>query len=311
VGTSRAIIVAPGVRTAPVTAGWRADAATIADTIRAHPLLIVTGVVGFSLRGGILVLIVPILVLPTSVEVRLLLGDGLGTTGLTPAFFIAVAALSVISLGVALFALYAIARCELSGFARYSDTRLLPARRTLLTRKLFVIEAFALLTILLAAVPLVAATAQAAYSEIVLPSSTASIYERVVHAVTPQIVGFIAAIVIVEAISAVTARRTMSRAFGLGDRVDFIHHPFRMLAVAVVGWALLVGALLVAIPALRFVWDVVRSVYLQNGLSGGVREVLAAMAVALLFGGVFAVVLFVCGLVSTIRSGLWTLASLR
>ena len=77
------------------------------------------------------------------------------------------------------------------------------------------------------------------------------------------------------------------------------------------GWALLIGALLVTAPALGLAWEAVRSVYLSTGLSGGIRDLASALLVALLFGGVFAATLFVGGLISTIRSGMWTLASLR
>jgi len=58
-------------------------------------------------------------------------------------------------------------------------------------------------------------------------------------------------------------------------------------------------------------WDAVRFVFLSTGLSGGAQELAGALVVALFFGGVFAASLLLGGLVSTVRAGLWTLASLR
>ena len=146
--------------------GWRADIANVIGAIRDHPFLLVLGMLGFSLRGGIVLLIVPILVLPTAVEVRFLLGDSLGSRGLTPGFFLLVAALSAAALAAALFALYALARIELASFTRFvnagGDTgpygwlppgRLVGDARGGTTTRLFVVEAFALLAILLCAVP--------------------------------------------------------------------------------------------------------------------------------------------------------------
>ena len=115
--------------------------------------------VGFSLRGGIVFLTVPILVLPTSVEVRLLLGDNLSSTGLTPGFFLLVAALSLATLGLALLVLYVLARCELAALTRFVNAtsdraRNMRGRRRAacrrdahqaVTSRLFVVEAVALL----------------------------------------------------------------------------------------------------------------------------------------------------------------------
>ena len=313
----------PGLRT-DAGPGWRSDAAAIAGTTRLHPHLLVIGMIGFMLRGGILLLTVPILILPTSVEVRLLLGGNLNSTGLTPGFFLIVTGLSIGTLLVALLVLYTLARCELASFSRFvnapqsSDNhawsapgQLTQRQRTAVTSKLFVIEALALLAVLIAAIPLASALGSATLSEIVSPSSTASIYSRIFNDVSPQLIGFVAAIVAVEAVSAVATRHLLARTLGLRAFARIEHHALRTLAVAVLGWALLIGALLVTAPALGLAWEAVRSVYLSTGSSGGIRDLASALLVALLFGGVFAATLFVGGLISTIRSGMWTLASLR
>ncbi len=322
-GTSRAL-VAPGVRTSAGATGLRADVATVVGAIRNHPFLLVLGMLGFALRGGILLLIVPILVLPTAVEVRFLLGDSLGSRGLTPGFFVLVAALSVVILGLALLVLYALARIELASFTRFVNAagespehawlapgRLLDDARGATTSRLFVVEAVALLAVLLAAVPLAAAAGQATLAEITLPSSTESIYARILNDVSAPLLVWFVAIVVIEAISAVVARRVLAGAFSLAPYFRMTHRPLRAVLVAVIGWALFALAVVLGVVVLGVAWQAVESVFLSNGLSGGLRELVSALLVALLFGGVFAGALVVCGLVSAIRAGLWTLASLR
>jgi hypothetical protein len=282
------------------------------------------GIIGFALRGGIVFLTVPILILPTSVEARLLLGSNLGSTGLTGTFYVLVAALSALTLLAAVVILYVLARSELALFARFVNSsapsaehawlppgRVADERRNHLVARLYVIQALALLAVLVAAVPLAATIGQVTLQEILLPSSTASIYARIAQDVALPVMGWIGAIILVEAVSAVATRRVLGASFGLRVHVRIARHPFRAVLVAAIGWLLFVGAIALSLAALGLSWDVVRSVFLTTGLSGESSEVVSAVLVALLFATVFTGALVLCGLVSTIRAGLWTLASLR
>ena len=321
-GSSRAIAV-PGLRTQAAT-GWRADVATISSTLRTHPRLLIPGMVGFAARGGILFLAMPILVLPTSVEARLLLGGNIGSNGLTPGFFILVAALSAATLAAAMVVLYLIARCELASFTRFvnsapaSGEHVWPApgrldtaeRRTLISR-LFVVEALAMLAVLACAVPLAAALGQATVNEVILPSSSDSIYGRVVNDVLAPLVAWLAAIVVIETVSAVAARGVLAGAFGLRGHFRIVRHPLRLVGVAVAGWLLFVGTVFVIYVGLSACWLAVESVFLSTGLSTDLRELVSALIVAIALGLAFAAALFLGGLVSAARAGLWTLASLR
>ena len=321
-GTSRTVAVV-GLRTSAV-GGWRSDVSVTASAIRDHPVLLLVGVIGFALRGGIVLLTVPILILPTQVEVRLALGGNLGSTGLTGGFFVIVGALSILAFALGLLCLYTLARCELAAFTRFVNhaergeqlARPTPGRvdaptRRTATVRIFVVESLALLAILMAAVPLAAAIGDATLSEILLPSSTGSIYGRILGRVTAPLVGFVVALVLVEGISAVAVRAVLAQPFGLARHAGVLRRPLRKIAVAVVGWALFIGALAVGLLALAPTWDVVRAVFLSRGLSGDIRDIASAMVVALLFGAVYAAALLLCGLVSAFRSGLWTFASLR
>jgi hypothetical protein len=322
VGSSN-VLVAPGVRT-QAASGWRADVATIVGTIRAHSQTLVLGMIGFALRGGIIFLTVPIIVLPTSVEVRLLLGSGLGPSGLTSDFYLAAGLLSVLTLGLALLVLYVLARCETGLYARFvnssqpnvehawtSPGRLDDEDRSLLSSRMFVAETATLIVILLAAVPLAVAIAQSTYEEIVLPSSSDSLYVRIFNDVALPLIVFIVSIVVIEAVSAIVTRRILAGAFGLRPHNRLAHHPLRVIGIAVVGWVLFVGTVGLSFVVLSATWQVVQSVFLSTGVSGDLRDLTSAIIVALLFGLLFSACLFLCGLISTVRSGLWTLASLR
>jgi len=323
VGTYRALL-APGVRTAPIAAGWRADIATVAGTIRSHPTLLIPGVIGFALRGGIVLLTVPILILPSSVEVRLLLGSNIGSTGLTGGFYLLVAALSVLTMIIALGVLYVIARCEIALFGRFVNSREPSAEHAWLppgriasrsearaVNRVFVVQSLALLAVLLCAVPLAAAIGQATINELVLPSSADSMYARIAADVALPFVAWLAAIVVIESGSAIWTRRVLAASFGLKSHARIGRHPLRIVGVAVLGWALFIGALGLSVVVLSLMWGVVESVFLSTGLSTDPRDLISALLVALLFGAVFALALLMCGLVSTVRAGLWTLASLR
>lgn len=292
--------------------------------IRAHPSLLLSGIIGFALRGGIVLLTVPIVVLPTAVEVRFLLGGGLSSTGLTPGFFEAIALLTLLAVTLALAALYALARCEIAQFSRFvhyadrSDSHpwlppsplAAPARRSLVRRE-YVVQAVALLAVLAAVVPLAAAVGQATLSEIILPSSSNSIYSRILGDVMTPVVAFGAALVGVEGVSAIATRVLLARAYGLRGRMSVTRHLPREIAVAVAGWLLFFAGVLVSVAVLALAWDAVRSVFLSSGLAGGLLDIVSALLVALLFGAVYTGALLLCGFVSAVRAGLWTFASLR
>jgi hypothetical protein len=312
-----------GLRTT-AAAGWRTDLGTTFAVVRDNPKLLLAGVIGFALRGGIVLLTIPVLILPTSVEVRLLIGNGLSSTGLTTGFFVAIAALTSLTLLLALVALYALARCEIAAFSRFvsysnradehpwtAPAQLGRRERRALERRVFVVQALALLAVLAAAVPLAAAIANATVAEIMLPSSGASMYSRILADVIGPLVGSLVALVVVEAMSAMATRVVLSRAYGLKARIHVTRHALREMAVAVAGWLLFFGALLVSVTVLGLVWQAVRSVFLATDLSGGLPEVLAGLLVALLFAAVYAGALVLCGFASAVRAGLWTFAALR
>lgn len=134
---------------------------------------------------------------------------------------------------------------------------------------------------------------------------------RIANDVSLPLIVFIASIVVIEAVSAIATRRVLAGAFGLRPHNRLARHPLRVVGVAITGWILFIGAVGLSFIVLSATWQVVQSVFLSTGLSGDLRDLTSAIIVALLFGLLFSACLFLCGLVSTVRSGLWTLASLR
>ncbi len=321
-GTSRGIAIV-GLSTLP-RAGWRTDISAAVAVVRDRPYLWLLGIIGFSLRGGILLLTLPIIILPTQVEVRLALGNNLDSTGLTDGFWLLVVGMTVLTLVALLSILFALARVEIATFSQLvhdphsADQRsdIAPrsfgrgGRRTLASR-LYVIKSTALLVVLISAIPLAAAIGDVATREIVAPTSSDPIYLRVLGQLREPILLVIGVIFVVEFVSATLSRRVLIRSAGLTRRGTFTAHPLRLVLAAIFGWALFFGALAIAVWTTGIAWHTARSVFLSAGWSTQAEQVLALLGAAILLGAVFGLALLVCGIASAIRASVWSLASLR
>jgi hypothetical protein len=304
--------------------GFRADIASALSIVRGRPYLWLLGIIGFSLRGGIVLLTLPIIVLPTQVEVRLALGNSLTSTGLADGFWLLAAGATLLTLAVLLLVLVALARLEIATFRQLvddphsADQRFgaephaldRRARRALISR-LYVVQSTALVAILLSAIPLAAGLGDATLRELVAPSSSDPVFVRVLSQVRELVLVVVATVFVAELFSATASRRLLIRATGLTRRGTFTRHPRRMLAVAVLGWGLFIGALTAAAWAISVAWEATRSVFLSAGWSGQAEQAVALMAASVLLAAVFALVLLACGIVSALRGSLWSLASLR
>ena len=156
--------------------GWRALVGHALAAPIEQPSLWLLGILSFMLRGGLVVLLVPIIVLPTQVEVRLMIGNNLGSSGFSPAFYVGIGAATIISTGLVMAVLYGLARIEIAAHSRVTrDADFEPSPRHdpgARLRDLFVVEALTAVALLLAAVPLAAALGNWTYQEIILPTST-------------------------------------------------------------------------------------------------------------------------------------------
>jgi hypothetical protein len=334
--STRSIAVV-GLRTLP-RHGWRADLEVALAFVRRRPDAWLLGALGFSLRGGIALLTLPIIVLPTQVEARQLLGSGLSSSGLTQGFWQGVVVATVITVAVLLGIFYVLARTELGLFERLvADSASEPgpatqARRQLtrggragLLARLFVVQAVGALALLMSAVPAAVAMGDAAYAELLAPTSAESIFVRIYGHVVDELFVAIIALGIVELVTAAASRALMTDAYGLaqgarrggmlartfaGSARALLLHPLRTAVNAALGWALTLVAALTGLWLIGPAWQTTRSVFLAAPASGA-AQLAALLAVAALLAIVFATAIAVLGLVSTFRASLGSLASLR
>ena len=270
-------------------------------------------------RGGLVVLMLPIVVLPTQVEVRLMLGGNLDSGGLSPAFWAAVGAATIFSSGLLLAVLYGLARIEASAFERLArdpdldiPVRANPAARL---RDLFVVQSLTLIALLLAAAPLAAALGQVTYDELLRPTSTAHIFDRVLAQVLLPLTLLAVALPVVDSVSAAATRRLLiGRSVGSavsGSINAFVRRPARFFATAAVAWLTLAVVVVATNTALTIAWQATRAAFLRTTSIADMLTSVAPLLVAVLLCGVFASGLAVCGYVAAFRNALWTITSLR
>jgi hypothetical protein len=321
---SSRILAAPGLRTLPRT-GWRSGVLTAWTVVARDPHLWLLGALGFSLRGGIVVLLLPILAIPTQVEVRLLIGDYLGTTGFTSSFWMLIAGFSAGAALLTVAILLALARLELGSFERIiandevqADTELAATsvagnRRRGIFAKLFVVQVLAFVALIACVAPVASLTVRSAYAELTLPSSSAPIYERVAGTVAEPLFFLLVAIVIVEMLSALATREVLARAYGRRRvrRSLAWHAPLRVIGTSLVSWTATLTAVLPALWALSAAWTATRAAFLSSVSLSDLGDDTAMAAAALALSAAFILGLFLAGVASSFRSALWSVARLR
>ena len=271
------------------------------------------------LRGGIVVLLLPIVVLPTQVEVRLMIGGNLGSSGFSPAFYVGIGAATIFLTGLVLAVLYALVRIELATHARVTgDTDFEPPARSdpgARMRDLFVVEALTTMALLLAVVPLAAGLGQWVYQEIIFPSSTALLYDRVLAHLWSPIAIFAVALPIIDSISAVWVRgllsgKSVGSAF-VGSIGAIVRRPFWFFATALLAWLALILAVAGTEWALTVAWQATRAAFLATTSISDMLTEIAPILVAVLLAGVFVCGLAICGYVAGFRNALWTVTGTR
>jgi hypothetical protein len=251
--------------------------------------------------------------------VRLILGGNLGSSGLASGFLVAVGAATIFSTGLVMAVLYALARIEVAAFdrlARDPDAEIVPTvDPNARVRDLFVLESLTLIALLLAAAPLAAALGQVTYDEILRPTSTAPIYDRVLAQVTLPLAFLAVAVPLVDSLSAAMVRRLlMGRSVGSavsGSIGAVVRRPVRFLATSVVALLALASVVVATDAALTIAWNATRAAFLRTTSIADMLTSVAPLLVAVLLAGVFMSGLAVCGYVAAFRNALWTLTSLR
>ena len=332
------VLAAPGLRTA-AHPRWSTEVGTALAVIAGQPVLWLLGAAGFTLRGGIVLLTLPILVLPTQVEVRLALGGNLGSTGLTAGFWGLVALGSLVTAFIAVLVLLVLARLEMASFQRLAvdpesgDMRAWQAPRTLvggrqrlLFSRVFTIQALALLGLVLFALPLASSVGPATLEELLRPTSSGTIYVRVLDHLVPQLILFGVGVVIVEMVSAVATRTLLLQSAGLGSTgrpsrrpllgavltgvSAPLRSPIRTVRTSALGWLATLVALLPVLWAIGVAWQATRATFLATTSVSDMARDPGTFIVAFALAAVFAAGLLVTGFASAFRAGLWTIDAL-
>ncbi len=335
---SSRILVAPGLRTL-ARPGWRAGLTTALSVVAGQPQLWLLGMVGFLLRGGVLLLALPIVILPTQVEARLLIGDYLGSTGFTGGFWGLLAAAALFAAVLSVVVLLVLARTELAAFERLMDdpeavdhAAIEPARlsrnaRNRLFLRLFGIQVLTFAALMACAAPLASAVGQKAFDEIVRPSSSSSIYARVLGGVGEPLFLFLVALVVIEMLSALATRELLVRATAWrgtpGSRRLWllpavvsalarpVRSPLRTLGTAAICWIVTAAVLLPALWAISISWEAVRGAFLTSVGFSDSTEVLGLVLVAVGLSAAFVLAIALAGFASALRAALWSVERLR
>ena len=295
--------------------------------------------VGFCLRGGVVLLALPIIVLPTQVEARLLIGDYLGSTGFSPSFWVFLAILAMVASVVTVCVLLVLARVELSAFRTLIDdpetaghTGFRPAHPTGSARgrlymRLFGVQVLTFLALLACAAPVAFAVVQKSFDEITRPTSSAPIYGRVLAGVGEQLFLFLVALVVIEMVSALTSRELLVRAVGWRESarsrrfwllpalaaaaVRPFRSPLRAVGTAAISWALTAAVLVPAVWVIGLAWGAVRGAFLTSVSFSDLGDDIGMVVVALGLSAAFTLGIAGAGYASALRAALWSVDRLR
>jgi hypothetical protein len=306
--------------------GLKARVALAFSMVMEQPRLWAFGALGFSVRGGIAVLLAPVIVLPTQVEVRALLGNSLGSAGFTVGFWFLVAGAAAITTALILLVVFGLARLELASFQRLDGVGLPQPNRERAMFRLFAVQLLTVIALAAAAVPLALSVGHVAYDEIIRPSSTLPIYSRILSGVTGPLVFFVVAIFVLEALSSIATREVLAHASrlstsGTRTRTAFLgtlgaalarplRSPVRTIATAAIAWLATAVALVPAAWLIGLAWRPVRATFLTSLSFGDLHSDLGMYLVAVGLAGAFALALLATGFASALRGALWSVERL-
>lgn len=282
----------------------------------ADPVTWLFGLLAFLLRGGVALILAPIVVLPSAVGLGNLFGPALVDLALgdTTRGLLVLGAGSVAVLLVWLtvgWGLASVAEAESirriaadeeleATIGSLRPTRQGAAGRILIARVVVLLPV--ILAIGVGGVHIVTVT----YRELTLPSDTAvPIAIRVVGGATGAVVGIVVTWFVSELIGALAARRIVLGSAGVLDAlggaiVDAIRHPVRVLVGSLVPTAVLLVVLGTLVVAAGQIWGAVRS-----ALGSGAPDLAAPLVVGLAVG-LWLAGLVLIGLVCAWRGAVWT-----
>jgi len=320
-GSGAVRVSAPSGALAPV----RAAAAVVAR----EPSLSALGALSFAVRGGWLLLAVPIITFPGEGQLSTIFGPVLTTSGPSSGLAVLLVIAGVAALVVAGTAMLLAAYAEVSAFDRIVrraetiDLRSGPVPRELRARerrglvaRVAGVQSLGLVVILVVAGVVGRQIPQIVIAELQFPSnSTDTVVTRVLGEIRGELLVLAAVVVLVDIVVAVASRRVMASRSGLsgGGSPGFataVRRLSRLVLTAAACWAVTIVVLLPILWVTGFTWAAVRDLFLAPGTPSKldlIRLLLTLLAfVATWVGG-----LALAGLASALRAALWTTSYLR
>lgn len=328
----------PGMRTS-AGRGWRSAVEAAGQAVVGSPRLWLLGIVGFAVRGGLVLLTLPILTLPSPVLLSIVFRDELGTAGPTPALQVTALAFAVLTALAVLAAILVSAWVELLAFETVTrddatlDLRLgrrarpFGAARTSVYLWLAAIQAAALLPLLVLVMVIVGSLQGAVTDQVQRPSDLSTpLILRVASDLGGYLVVGLVLVALLEVVVSIASRRLLAGRAGLlphgpGERTEtrlavagalrLIRQPGRVLGVALVSWSVAGVAVVAGIVSVTLAWGATRPGLQALAMSrDDTRLATAPIALGLLCA-VWLAVLCLCGLATAFRSALWTADTLR
>lgn len=299
------------------------------------PALWSVGLVGFLARGGFLLILLPMLALPSPVSLSVLIGpdlvDANGLSARVAALLVLAGGLVVLALvaGLVMAVLADIAAFEgilsATGVAVPSRARRPLAR---LVVKLLALQLAAAVPFLIALVPTVAVMAGVIRQEILLPSDQGlPLWWRVVESTWPWLVVVAATVLLASHIYSVVGRELLARHVGLlpptpgssalrrvlGPPAALLRRPGRAVAASVAVWAVGICGAVVAAALIALGWTIAQVAYLSPPTGATVLATvatwMAAAAGTAVLVGLLGAALVLLGATAAMRSALLTRAA--
>jgi hypothetical protein len=282
-----------------------------------RPVTWVLGLVGFLVRGGWLLVLAPIVVLPTAVGIANVVAPlvediafGRRTDEVITAGAIALSVALVWLIGGGLLAAAAEVECVRQTLVGLGET----SPRTTMRHPIWRVFAVRCLTL----VPFVVALAwsgfrltSVGYRELTVPSDVGiPILYRILGGAPDAIMAMLLTWLFAEIAGGLAARTVILEATQVRDALrealrDLRHRPWRLGALASLSAAVLLAVIGVTGLATSTTWDGLRAALGEGDVSIG------AAALLVLFVGLFAAGLVILGLVTAWRSAVWTVIAVQ
>jgi hypothetical protein len=328
--------MAVGVRTASGPS-WGSGVSLALRRVIVRPSLWLWGAVGFLARGGVAVLALPIITIPSPVILSILLGDQFDATGLAitgeVALWATALALALVLIGV-LLAAYAdatafgqqVAQPQTGAFG--ADGQAPAVHRGGsggIVLVLAVLQVLALLPILAAALVLAGPVYDIALQERALPSSaTTPLAIRVLLGARDPLALLLVALVLADVVYATSSRAVLAwhagvtsapggtaASIALRGALRPLSRPARTIATALVSWAVTLLVVAPVVWAIVVAWQGVRKTLLSPAALTDPQQLPSTLAAIVIFAAIWVAGLVLAGFASAVRAALWSVDTIR